>query len=349
MAVKKSAPAANDGEIIEPGRVKKLVIQNYRCIGIHPVTIDLDDIVALVGPNNSGKSSILKAYQTIMEDGSGAGELTEEDFPNKKPGTGNPTIIELHTIATKSPPSSKWVVEEDGEKIVKERWIWNAPGKGKREGWDTTLPNGGDWSQDSYPWGPANIAKAKRPQIHWVKAFDSPEAQTDKINKLVTAMVYEKAMQIPDANNSLKEDGTPKMEFETLLERLQKFQESAFDLAKSDVQGIEKNLTDLVANIFTNHVIEFTLHPPLDKDIKPFSSGSTLKMGHETGYKSSLVNQGSGAQRTVLWAVLKILSEQTAKSSDRPKVLLIDEPELCLHPSAIRDACRVLYDLSTKA
>ena len=25
--------------------------------------------------------------------------------------------------------------------------------------------------------------------------------------------------------------------------------------------------------------------------------------------------------------------------------MLIDEPEICLHPNAIRDACRVLYDL----
>src|SRR5690606_14194143 len=31
--------------------------------------------------------------------------------------------------------------------------------------------------------------------------------------------------------------------------------------------------------------------------------------------------------------------------SSRPNVLLMDEPELCLHPNAIRDACRVLYDL----
>jgi putative ATP-dependent endonuclease of OLD family len=26
-------------------------------------------------------------------------------------------------------------------------------------------------------------------------------------------------------------------------------------------------------------------------------------------------------------------------------LLLIDEPEICLHPNAIRDACTVLYDL----
>lgn len=34
------------------------------------------------------------------------------------------------------------------------------------------------------------------------------------------------------------------------------------------------------------------------------------------------------------------------KSSNRPHLLLLDEPELCLHPNAIRQACRVLYDLA---
>jgi putative ATP-dependent endonuclease of the OLD family len=42
-------------------RLVKLIIKNFRCIGASPVTIELDDIVVLVGPNNVGKSSVLKA------------------------------------------------------------------------------------------------------------------------------------------------------------------------------------------------------------------------------------------------------------------------------------------------
>ena len=75
-----------------------------------------------------------------------------------------------------------------------------------------------------------------------------------------------------------------------------------------------------------------------------------------------LDKQGSGARRTLLWSALKIVSERKppdtkkAKKGEkseetelspvptRPHVLLLDEPEMCLHPAAIRDACRVLYD-----
>ena len=91
-------------------------------------------------------------------------------------------------------------------------------------------------------------------------------------------------------------------------------------------------------------------------------------MGPEDGHLAPLEKQGSGARRTLLWSALKIATEQSndapkkpakgkAKAVEapageeepvytRPHVLLLDEPEICLHPSAVRDACRVLYDLA---
>lgn len=99
-----------------------------------------------------------------------------------------------------------------------------------------------------------------------------------------------------------------------------------------------------------------------DKAIAIFTHKPVIRMGPENGHLAPLDKQGSGARRTMLWSALKIASErqtETAKRSKksseveadgptRPHVLLLDEPEICLHPSAIRDACRVLYDLSSK-
>jgi putative ATP-dependent endonuclease of OLD family len=69
-------------------------------------------------------------------------------------------------------------------------------------------------------------------------------------------------------------------------------------------------------------------------------------MGPNGGYQSTIDRQGSGARRTLLWAALRYISE-TSSTNERPHVLLLDEPELCLHPNAVREACRVLYDLPT--
>jgi putative ATP-dependent endonuclease of OLD family len=38
---------------------------------------------------------------------------------------------------------------------------------------------------------------------------------------------------------------------------------------------------------------------------------------------------------------------KASSAADRPHLLLMDEPEICLHPDAIREARRVLYDLPT--
>ena len=79
-------------------RLSKLVIKNFRTIGNNPVEIDLDDIVVLVGANNSGKSSILRAYEVAMNTGSTAGKLHIEDFPNNIVSSEALPEIEVHTI-----------------------------------------------------------------------------------------------------------------------------------------------------------------------------------------------------------------------------------------------------------
>ena len=86
MAPKKSpapAPIEDKNTVAIPRpRLHKLTVKNFRAIGSEPVTLELDDIVVLVGSNNSGKSSILRAYEVVMLHGSKEGDLTLQDFPN---------------------------------------------------------------------------------------------------------------------------------------------------------------------------------------------------------------------------------------------------------------------------
>ena len=54
---------------VERGKLRSLSVRNFRCIGNMPVKVNLVDIVALVGLDNSGKSSILRAYEIAMSEG----------------------------------------------------------------------------------------------------------------------------------------------------------------------------------------------------------------------------------------------------------------------------------------
>ena len=131
----KTTEAVQDTALGPPPRLVKLVIKNFRCIGATPVTIDLDDIVVLVGPNNVGKSSVLKAYEVIMSEGSTAGNLSIDDFPLGKVDSNGLPEIELHTVVYDNSPGPEWIEKTDsGEMLVKELWRWPAPGAPMRRG-----------------------------------------------------------------------------------------------------------------------------------------------------------------------------------------------------------------------
>ena len=350
---KKTSPAKTDeaSEELKPHRLRRLSVRNYRCIGSEPVVIDLDEIVVLVGPNNVGKSSILRAYQIAMSEGSSEANLTKDDFPN---GEVVPTAlpeIELETVVTDFPPGSKWIADVDGERVVRERWIWEHEGKPKRQGFDVTS---GIWSEEAVPWGAANVAQFGRPKPHRVDAFADPSVQAKELVDLLMTAVTQRVTAYTGRDG--EGSGGDRNEYEALLAKVAEAQKRILEESKAEIEKVEAELSEHIGEIFPNHAVEFDARPEedLEKCVQFFKAGARLLMGPRTGYKSAIELQGSGARRTLLWTALRILAAARPKrpkgKTDSPppsraNVLLIDEPEICLHPSAIREACRVLYDL----
>jgi len=338
----KSIKAGEDFTYIEEmprPRLKKLIVKNFRCIGNKGVEIDLDDIVVLVGANNAGKSSILKAYEVVMSDGSKKGELTLEDFPNNVVNTDQFPEIEVHTVVYDNRVGQKWLATTEGGYLVRERWTWPTIGKAIRRGWNVEV---NDWDESSFPFGPANIANKRRPEPHKVDAFSDPEEQAKEIKKLLMAAITErvKSLQSSEERN----------EYHELLEQAISLQSKILEETKDQIDVANSSLTGLINQVFPNYVVNFDAQPDNTLDLGLFKWNSQLKMGPEGGFQSTIDKQGSGARRTLLWTALKYIAETNRKAKEentlqRPYLLLIDEPEICLHPSAIREACKVLYDL----
>ncbi|MBY0113637.1 MAG: AAA family ATPase [Phycisphaerales bacterium] len=331
-------------------RLHKLRISNFRSIGSTPVEIELDDIVVLVGPNNAGKSSILRAYQVAMEHGSAEGKLTIDDFPNGKVDPLCLPTIELETVVfDKTAPGDKWIRTDtqSNEMFVRERWTWAEPGAPKKVGWDVAA---NDWHASEGPWGAANVAQAYRPKPHRVTAFHNPTDQAAQIvgvlKEALTAKV--KAAKAKPAGGAT---GGTATEYEKLLESIKALQKSIASEATSAVDEMRTDLGKIIGEVFPGYAVTFDARPEddIDKTISLFKADPLLRMGPSNGHQTTLDRQGSGACRTLLWAALRILADRTdgksATASDRPNLLLMDEPELCLHPDAIRQACSVLYDL----
>ncbi|MDT0159260.1 AAA family ATPase [Bacillus sp. AG4(2022)] len=325
-------------------RLQKLIIRNFRGIGSNPVEIELDDIVVLVGPNNAGKSSILRAYEVVMSDGSKKSELTLDDFPNGTICSENLPEIILHTIVYDNLPADKWIDKSTGENLIKERWIWNTVGKPKRSGWDAVNQV---WDETLVPWGAANVANSRRPLPHKVDAFSDPGEQASAIIKLLSTIIANRVKSLTVKNGDEQEELT---DFGKLLEQVKEIQNKIIAESKEEIEKAEEGISDLIKEIFPSYKIKFDARPEddLEKSINLFKAGSKLLMGPENGYQSTIDRQGSGARRTLLWAALQYISE-TSSTNERPNVLLLDEPEICLHPNAVREACRVLYELPSKS
>lgn len=347
MAKTKAAEKAevsliSDDPVINKPRLTKLIVKNFRCIGATPVSIDLNDIVVLVGSNNVGKSSILKAYELAMSQGSNKGKLKIEDFPNGKIDPNNLPEIELQTIVYDNSPGEKWItVLPNDERLVKERWIWANEGDPKREGWDA---ESNVWS-GQVPWGAPNVANSRRPVPHRVDAFDPPEEQTTAIKELLMKAVNDRVKNLKTASHEEEN------EYHQLLGKVKELQKKIIAESQEQIDAVNIELTQQFEKVFPKYKIDFDPKPEdnLDKTINLFKADPQLLMGPVDGYLSTVERQGSGARRTLLWTALKYISENNQKGKDeatvRPHLLLIDEPEICLHPNAIRDACNVLYDL----
>ncbi len=320
-------------------RLHKLVVANFRSIGNNPIEIDLDDIVVLVGPNNAGKSSILRAYETVMLQGSKGANLTIDDFPNRIVALDRLPMVELQTVINNELPGARWIQDlGSGEKLIRERWIWSSPNVAPvRQGFDVVA---NEWSEQ-VPWGAPNVANTRRPIPHRIDAFASPDEQATKIAGLITNILNDSL----ESTKAIEEGATS--EFENVLDSIRQLQARVVSEANEQISIVEAELSIVLSRIFPDHKVKIDAKADseVEKSFTPFKATPDILIGPTNGFMSSISHQGSGARRTLLWAALKYLSERKDDSSSRPHVLLLDEPEICLHPNAIREAREVLYDL----
>jgi putative ATP-dependent endonuclease of OLD family len=327
-------------------KLRKLIIRNFGCIGTTPVEVDLDDIVVLVGTNNAGKSTILRAYHMLFS--SADPKLSISDFPNQIVDSDALPEIELHTAVGQNPPGHRWIANVDGENTIRERWQWSGPDeKAKRQGFDV-LQNA--WS-DKVPWGAPNIANSRRPKSIRVEAFSDPEKESKIVVKLLKELIQAKVEEMPE--ETVDELGvTRRTDYGNLLDSLASIQTAVVRNVEDKISDAETHMTKFTEGIFPGYRVQFDARSEesLTECLNFFKAEPQLRMGPVDGHLSTADRQGSGARRTLMWSALRYAAEFKAEGESRNQfLLLLDEPELCLHPNAIREACRVLYELPQTA
>ncbi len=102
----------------------------------------------------------------------------------------------------------------------------------------------------------------------------------------------------------------------------------------NQLASLETQATTALGAFFPGLAVHLTIETPeLDELIK----GATLDLSDAAGTQRPFTSYGHGAQRTVQMAMIQLLAQQAVQGQPAPGtvILLIDEPELYLHPQAV--------------
>ncbi len=372
----------------ERSHLVRMHVKNIGCIGNDGLTVQLDEIVCLVGANNSGKTTVLRAYELAVKQS----ELKVEDF--NRNSNGNPASVELWVHIPKAAGNidEKWKEESDGLLLVRSKW--ERPiggGKPSRSTWD---PSTSEYAEDGKASGLDTVFNSRLPQPFRIGSLDDPQEEHKKLLTLVlepVARKYKALMEDKESPLSKK-----------ILELQAEAEKPVADF-KEQLDKIQSQVNSSYQQVFNSAEIRLTVslgEIGFDPQ-KSLANGSRVDIAEKDG-QARWDQQGTGSQRALFWSMLQVRSElnrlsDIQKSIEKDKsdlakleakgkkskadeskiqniteklkkieengtddnseegiflpgyMLLIDEPETALHPSAVRAAKDHLYALAAES
>lgn len=329
-------------------RLLKLRIKNFRGLGDGEcgkgieVELDKQDIIFLIGKNNIGKSSILYAYDYLFRNE----QASIDDFFNKNIKI--PIEIEVELLANENEVEQLNLNLKGSGNLILKR-VWDSPGRSKifvgRYGCDPELQK-----ETS---GPVSLLKRDLPEPIWIKGMAKTQDVVGQIQSLVKCALLDR----------MKEDVFYKEAYSQVEQSIKNLQQSI--LNSGFTSQLENRIGDSLQKIFpdislyiSNQGEEFDISSFLDKYTEVQINDSKKDVN------ISLDFQGHGVQRQVILSAYKechdfflslkqkgskkdnIFSFEQESLTSKTKILLIEEPELFLHPAGVRAVQRLLYDIA---
>lgn len=283
-------------------RLVRITVRNIGCIGDEGVEIGLDNVVCLVGKNNAGKSTILRAYELAK----GSVQFDENKdrclhAPSDKPSE---VLLEVHIPDGIGNVDSRWKEAKDGLLIVKSRWQW-APDKYQkvRTTWDPTggVDGKGAWAEDGKAGGADPVFNSRLPRPLRIGSLDDAAKTEEMLLTLALGPLVaglEKERIDPASDLSLALAGVT-----TRVKSLSGVHESHFNSISGRVaQGFKRVFPrlDVKLNVAASPIV-----PKLADLLK---SGSSLTV-QDGKTQTTLHQQGTGARRALFWSMLQVHNE----------------------------------------
>lgn len=319
-------------------KLQKLVIKNFRWLKGDQNIIDFSgsDIIFLIGQNNIGKSSFLRAYEFFVNSRQNALISHFYNYDSSIPieiewefikETDDDTDDDLSGDKGKEPDwINKWV--DPSTKLVRVRKIWRNPDQSFEK--ETYDPFAKEWVTDGFWWLHQKFQKYTPTPI-LINAMETENTLEEKVNKLISDEFLKKA------------EADHKGKYEIAIQSIRDLQESI--LGVKELWDYNNAINHSFSEVFFGYKLEIT--SKWDK-IKP---ESLLAKDHSINIKKdgttreeSFAQNGHGIIRQALFNFIAFLKRNTS-STKKDYLILFEEPELFLHPKIAFRLRKSLYDL----
>jgi predicted ATP-dependent endonuclease of OLD family len=322
-------------------KLSKLKIQNFRGLKGEQNEIDFStsDIIFLLGQNNVGKSTYLRAYEFFTN----SKQIAErEDFHNYAPE--DKTIIiegwfikeaideddtELHGKGKEKDAEwiSKWVGEDGYVKIRKE---WKIIGSGFEK--FTYSPSECNWVLNGFGGMDTLFAKyAPTPIV--ISAMEDQSSLEKKVNDLLEKEFVKK----------IKETYPEK--YDALITGVKELQ--SLITGSESVENLNTELNKHFQKVFTDLTLK--IQATKDENIKiedAFKKNhSVIVERKECSRKETFLQNGHGVIRQALFNFLTFL-KRDSETNRKQYLILFEEPEVFLHPKIAFKLRESLYELA---
>ncbi|EKG38990.1 hypothetical protein Pav013_2863 [Pseudomonas syringae pv. avellanae str. ISPaVe013] len=291
-------------------KLVRMTVRNIGCIGNDGVEIALDNVVCLVGRNNAGKSTILRAYE--LAKGSAAFEIQRDRHQHAQELEFSEVILDVHIPDGIGNIHEDWKIDDDGLRIVRSRWQWAGPTYQKtRTTWNPKAgaEGTGDWDPDKNASGLDNVFTARLPRPLRIGSLDDAEKTEEMLltlalTPLLTRLEKERLNAESDLSKAIQSVSAN-------IDRLSEAHKEDFNqIAMQVTTGFQSVFPSLGVRL---NIAAAPLAPKIEDIIK---KGSGLRIADGKA-DTSLSQQGTGARRALFWSMLQVHNELTREKEIR--------------------------------
>jgi len=317
-------------------KLSAILISNFKGIS-NEITILIDNIVVLVGPNNSCKSTILDAYESYVS-------------------LGTPLSIDyFHCRDAKKPISITGVftdlTQEDIDTFGREWLLQNDPDFGSCAKFQIRWENP-DEKGVKYSFSSITNHWKKGGAGGWDALLQSRLPTPIRLNPNDGVEALEKIVKDLASKNAAKKVKDDRTKVAGIVAEIEKLAKEVDKELSGSIDKLSSKIELEINKLFSGSSVTF------ETGVGKFKVEDAIKDGSKffiktSNHQSSLEHQGTGIKRAFLWSAVNalcsegLLKKGTKKIHDEsPKILLIDEPEINLHPSIIKAARKAIYALA---